>query len=354
MKELTMPMPFNGHIHLRDGEDLDEVIFAVWPFSEEVIMPNLIPPVLTGEDAQEYEKRIMVAFDGKNWNSLYRQTWKPLLAIQLTEETTPEVIKSAHDAGFRRAKVYPRHGTTNSQAGVVNYYKLLPALKTAESLDWTVMWHDEVPDPTHNIESRYRELAFMPIITMVSWEFPNLRQSIEHVGCGEMALMIEDMPDNICYTVTPHHLTITAIDVRGGKFLTDYHCMPCVKDPKDRAVLRRCVTKKGSKAFYGDDSAPHRRNAKYSPECCAGVFHTGQEGVSVVAQVFDEEDAFDRLETFLCTTGRRIHDVPERDLPRVKIVEKNWTVPESYGDFTPFMAGQELRFDVKSVDELSS
>ena len=59
---LTIPRPDDWHLHLRDGA----VLRAVLPetarhFARAIIMPNLVPPVVTGADARAYRDRILAA-----------------------------------------------------------------------------------------------------------------------------------------------------------------------------------------------------------------------------------------------------------------------------------------------------
>jgi dihydroorotase len=59
---LTITRPDDWHLHLRDGG----MLAAVTPdtathFGRALIMPNLVPPVVTGSDAAAYRDRIMAA-----------------------------------------------------------------------------------------------------------------------------------------------------------------------------------------------------------------------------------------------------------------------------------------------------
>ncbi|MGI9400167.1 MAG: dihydroorotase, partial [Rhizobiaceae bacterium] len=50
------------HLHLRDGEMLEAVAeHTAAHFGRGIIMPNLIPPVVTATQAKEYRQRIMAA-----------------------------------------------------------------------------------------------------------------------------------------------------------------------------------------------------------------------------------------------------------------------------------------------------
>jgi dihydroorotase len=86
----------------RDGE----VLKAVLPetarhFARAIVMPNLVPPVVTGRDAAEYRDRILSA---KPHGSKFR----PLMTLYLTEETEVRDLRAAAEIGLITAvKLYP-------------------------------------------------------------------------------------------------------------------------------------------------------------------------------------------------------------------------------------------------------
>ena len=58
-KEFIIRKPDDWHLHLRDGEMLASVIqHSAANFERAIIMPNLVPPVLTTDDAIAYRERI--------------------------------------------------------------------------------------------------------------------------------------------------------------------------------------------------------------------------------------------------------------------------------------------------------
>jgi dihydroorotase len=60
--EITIPKPDDWHLHLRDGAMLEGILpFSARHFARAIIMPNLVPPVVTSADAQAYRDRIMAA-----------------------------------------------------------------------------------------------------------------------------------------------------------------------------------------------------------------------------------------------------------------------------------------------------
>eukprot|EP00965_Chrysotila_dentata_P060541 2006599-Pleurochrysis_carterae.AAC.1 len=62
METLTLRRPDDFHHHLRDGAVLkDTAGAAAAQFARAIVMPNLVPPVTTLKDAQEYKGQILNA-----------------------------------------------------------------------------------------------------------------------------------------------------------------------------------------------------------------------------------------------------------------------------------------------------
>ncbi len=59
---ITIRRPDDWHLHLRDGAMLRAVLpETARHFARAIIMPNLVPPVVTGAQAAAYRDRIMAA-----------------------------------------------------------------------------------------------------------------------------------------------------------------------------------------------------------------------------------------------------------------------------------------------------
>ena len=58
---LTIRRPDDWHLHLRDGAMLAAVAPHSAGFGRAIIMPNLVPPVVTGAQAAAYRDRILAA-----------------------------------------------------------------------------------------------------------------------------------------------------------------------------------------------------------------------------------------------------------------------------------------------------
>jgi len=62
MTSLTIARPDDWHLHLRDGAMMQAVLpHTAQHFARAIIMPNLVPPVVTGAQAMAYRDRIMAA-----------------------------------------------------------------------------------------------------------------------------------------------------------------------------------------------------------------------------------------------------------------------------------------------------
>ena len=59
IQRLTLRRPDDMHLHLRDGVMLQAVLpETLRHFARAVVMPNLVPPVVTFADARAYHDRI--------------------------------------------------------------------------------------------------------------------------------------------------------------------------------------------------------------------------------------------------------------------------------------------------------
>ena len=127
---ITIRRPDDWHLHLRDGAMLRAVLpETTRHFARAIIMPNLVPPVVTGAQAVAYRQRILDALPQGS-------DFAPLMTLYLTEETDPHDVAAAHASGLVHAvKLYPAGATTNSASGVANFDKVRPVLECMEKID---------------------------------------------------------------------------------------------------------------------------------------------------------------------------------------------------------------------------
>jgi dihydroorotase len=99
-----------------------------------------------------------------------------------------------------------------------------------------------------------------------------------------------------------------------------------VKREDHRLAVRKAATSGSPKVFLGTDSAPHAVEAKESGCGCAGIFNA-PFALESYAQVFEEEGALDKLETFASLNGPKHYRMPPNE--ETIILEKtSWTAPE--------------------------
>lgn len=119
-------------------------------------------------------------------------------------------------------------------------------------------------------------------------------------------------------------------------------CKPIAKTPMDREDLQFAATNGDHKFFFGSDSAPHALGAKECSGGCAGCF-TAPHAIELLAEVFDKRGAISKLEPFTSEFGARFYGLPLNE-GQITLEQKEWTVPDSYAEVVPFMAGQTLHW----------
>jgi dihydroorotase len=130
-----------------------------------------------------------------------------------------------------------------------------------------------------------------------------------------------------------------------GGFISPHNfCKPIAKRSEDRRALLEAATSGSPKFFYGGDSAPHLKENKECSHGCAGVFNA-PVALCLLAQVFEEQGALNKLENFVSTFGADFYGLPyNTDI--IQLQKKDWIVPNEYNGIVPFMAGQTLRWQI--------
>lgn len=296
MTTLTIKRPDDWHLHLRDGEMLKGVIeHSARDFARAIIMPNLVPPVVTTQDASAYRERIMNALpDGMNFT--------PLMTLYLTENTDPKDVEAGHASGLITAlKLYPAGATTNSDSGVTNFENVIPTLEKMAEIGMPLCVHGEVTSAEIDIfdrEAVFIETVLDPLRNRV----PELRVVMEHVTTRQGVDYARSGGDNLGATITTHHLIINRNAILAGGIRPHYYCLPVAKREEHRLALREAATSGDRTFFLGTDSAPHIDPLKLQACGCAGCF-TAINTMSCLAHVFEEEGALDKLENFASLNG---------------------------------------------------
>ena len=331
---LTIRRPDDWHVHLRDGEMLERVApYTARQFAKAIVMPNLAPPVTTAAAAVAYRDRIMAALpEGADFT--------PLMTCYLTDDIDPDELARGHAEGvFTAAKLYPAGATTNSASGVTEIRHIRPALERMQAIGMQLLVHCEVTDPEVDVFDR--EAVFIErILAPLARELPGLKIVLEHITTADAAAFVDGAGPNVAATITPHHLMINRNALFEGGLRPHVYCLPVAKRERHRLAVRKAATSGSPKFFLGTDSAPHSVEAKQSSCGCAGIFNA-PFALEAYAQVFEEEDALDKLEAFAAEHGPRFYRLPLNE-GQVTLERAPVDVPTTIGDVVPFLAGQTL------------
>ncbi|WP_416882368.1 dihydroorotase [Marivita sp.] len=303
---LTIRTPDDWHLHLRDGA----MLRAVAPetarhFARAIIMPNLVPPVVTGAEAAAYRERILAALpEGSGFT--------PLMTLYLTEATDPDDLARAHADGLITAvKLYPAGATTNSSSGVTNFDKVRPVLEKMAEIGCPLCVHGEVVNSEIDIFDR--EAVFIErVLDPIRRATPGLRVVMEHITTMQGVEYASEGGPDLGATITTHHLVINRNHILAGGIKPHYYCLPVAKREEHRLALRRAATSGDPTFFLGTDSAPHTDANKLLPCGCAGCF-TATNTLSILAEVFEEDGALDRLEAFTSLNGPGFYGLRPND-----------------------------------------
>ena len=302
-RTLTLPRPDDWHLHLRDGAVLEAVCAeSARHFGRAIIMPNLEPPVVTGAQAAAYRERILAARpEGSGFT--------PLMTLYLTEQTDPAEVVQAHADGIVTAvKLYPAGATTNSASGVRDMDRVRGVLEAMAEAGIPLCAHGEVTDP--DIDIFDREAVFIErVLEPLRRATPGLRVILEHITTRDGVNYVMASDGDLAGTITAHHLVINRNDILVGGIRPHYYCLPVAKREAHRQALRRAATSGDSRFFLGTDSAPHVDALKESACGCAGCF-TATNSLSILAHVFEDEGALDRLEGFAARHGAGFYGLP--------------------------------------------
>lgn len=335
IQKLTIRRPDDWHLHLRDGELMRGVLpESLRHFSRALVMPNLIPPVVTADDANRYRRRLENALPDES-------DFRFLMTLYLTETTDPLDVVSAYSDGVVSAvKLYPAGATTNSESGVRDIARVMPVLEAMASAGCPLCVHGEVTD--HDVDIFDREAVFIEsVLEPLRRALPELRVILEHVTTRDGVDYVISGGDRIAATITAHHLLINRNHILAGGIRPHYYCLPVAKREAHRISLIKAATGGNPRFFFGTDSAPHRTADKESSCGCAGIF-TARNALSCVAQVFDNHDSLDRLEAFVSLNGAGFYRAPVNS-PTITLTRRQ--VPTEFPSVIETPVGSVTVFD---------
>ncbi len=346
---ISIGLPDDWHLHLRDGEALRAVVAAsAAAFGRAIVMPNLRPPVVTVAQALEYRGRIEAALaDALAQGELDARAaagFRPLMTLYLTDLTNPDEIRRGVETGVIAAvKLYPAGATTNSDAGVTDMARVAPVLATMERLGLPLLVHGEVADPAVDVFDRERvfiEREMEPLRRA----FPALRVVFEHVTTAEAVQYVRDADGPLAATITPQHLLYNRNAIFTGGLRPHWYCLPVLKRERHRLALVEAATSGNPRFFLGTDSAPHAARLKEHAGGCAGCY-TAHAAIELYATAFDAAGALDQLEGFASFHGPDFYGLP-RNSDSVTLKRERWTPPVSVpfgeAELKPLAGGEPL------------
>lgn len=339
---LTITRPDDWHVHLRDGEVLANTVKDISRyFGRAIVMPNLVPPVTNVALATSYYERIMASSPSDHF--------KPLMVLYLTDNTTEQDIEEAKASGLvYAAKLYPAGATTNSSSGVTDVANLKDVFAAMQRVEMPLLIHGEVT--TDDIDIFDREQVFIDtILQPLVASYPDLKVVLEHITTKNAVDFVKSASNNVAATITVHHLLFNRNHMLVGGIRPHYFCLPILKRNIHQQALIEAATSGDAKFFLGTDSAPHAKHAKESSCGCAGSY-TAHAAIELYAEVFEQENALDKLEAFASLNGPNFYQLPVNE-DKITLVKNEWSVPAtlSFGDdvVVPIRADETIAWTVK-------
>lgn len=341
---LTLTRPDDWHLHVRDGDVLQNVVpHTARCFARAIIMPNLKPPVTTVQQALAYRDRILASLPKES-------SFNPLMTLYLTDNTQPTEIRTAVESPHVYAvKYYPAGATTNADSGVTDISHTYAVLEVMEELGLPLLIHGEVTDPAIDVfdrEAVFIETVLIPLLQ----RYPKLRVVLEHITTQQAVAFIQATQDNIAATITAHHLLMNRNAMFQGGIRPHHYCLPVLKRELHRQALVKAATSGIPKFFLGTDSAPHAQSAKESACGCAGIY-TAYTAMELYAEAFEQAGALDKLEGFSSFFGADFYGLP-RNKDTITLSKQEWTIPQTlvFADETliPLRAGESVSWKLNN------
>ncbi|NQY88746.1 MAG: dihydroorotase [Colwellia sp.] len=338
MSTITIARPDDWHVHLRDGEVLKNTVADISRyFGRAIVMPNLVPPVTNAQLAKNYYDRIMAASPSKHF--------QPLMVLYLTDNTSAQDIIEAKDSGIvYAAKLYPAGATTNSSSGVTDVANLKEVFVAMQNVGMPLLIHGEVT--TDDIDIFDREQVFIDtILAPLVANYPDLKVVLEHITTKNAVDFVQSAGNNVAATITAHHLLFNRNHMLVGGIRPHYFCLPILKRNIHQQALIAAATSGNAKFFLGTDSAPHAQHAKESSCGCAGSY-TAHAAIELYAEVFEQENALDKLEAFASLNGPAFYQLPVAE-DKITLVKKTWQVPATLS------FGNDVVVPIRSDDSIA-
>lgn len=334
---LSLQSPLDMHLHLREQDMLRTVApLTAKSFAAAVVMPNLLQPVNSLDKVRAYCSAIKGAISTACGDVVFT----PWMTLFFRNYSRAELIAARPE--IIGVKLYPAGITTQSEAGVRDFDAIAATVALLEELDIPLLVHGENSGFVMD-----REAEFLQVYADLIRNFPRLRLVMEHISTAA-ALEFLDKHEQMAATVTLHHLMLTLDDVAGGLLQPHLFCKPIAKTPRDRDALCQAVLAGHPRLIFGSDSAPHPRHAKECCGCAAGIF-SAPVALPMLAQIFDQAGRLEALQAFVRDNALRFYGITPPD-KTVCLQRKPWRVPENYGPVRPFLAGEELQWQLVDAE----
>ena len=340
MDTITLIKPDDFHLHLRDGAEMASVVHdSARRFARAVIMPNLVPPIVSVEQALDYRRRILAHLPQD-------PGFNPLMTLYLTDDTgRDEVDRVAENEQVCAFKYYPAGATTNSASGVTAIGKVMPLLEYMAQRDVPLLVHGEVTDA--GVDVFDREKVFIDqVLSPLAEDIGTLRIVFEHVTTRDAVQFVTGASAKVAATITPHHLMLNRNAMLSGGINPHHYCLPVLKREIHRQALVDAATSGSPKFFLGTDSAPHPVRSKEKPPCCAGIYNACA-AIESYASVFDSMDSLDTLENFASRNGARFYGLP-LNTHTITMRRERWRIPDTISFagnmLVPFRAGESCQW----------
>ena len=333
MAEIKIRKPNDFHHHLRDGDFLSLTVPHCFSnFKNVIIMPNLIPPITTVNQAINYRKRIL------NENKIYDAN--PLMTIYFHKDLDSKELKLIKDNPHIYAiKYYPKNATTNSSFGITDIKEVFHILKIMEEFNIPLLIHGE--SIKFNVDIFDKEKIFIEEeLILIIEKFPKLRIVLEHITT-EVAVNFV-LKYNIHATITPHHLLLDRNDIFKNGINPHLYCLPILKRNSDKEALIKAAISGKANFFLGTDNAPHIENNKLSCCGCAGIFNS-PVAVELITQIFAHNNALHNLEKFISTNGCDFYKL-EYNTEYIILKNEKWKVPSKYKNIVPLYSNKIINW----------
>lgn len=344
---LTIIKPDDWHLHLRDNVILRSVLpHTITQFGRAIIMPNLINPIVTTNQAIAYRNRIIRFVPLKS-------KFNPLMTLYLTHHTSQKEILKAKDSGLIYGfKFYPAHATTNSKFGITDLFKCYKSLDLLQKIGMPLLVHGEVTDLSVDVFDR--EAVFIErFMHRLRQDMPALKIIFEHITTKDAVDYVMNAHEPIAATITAHHLLYNRNDMLIEKIQPHYYCAPILKREKHRQALLNAAISGNKRFFLGTDSAPHLKKLKENSFGCAGCY-TSFHALELYITAFDNAGAIDKFEKFASFNGPDFYGLP-RNFDKITLYRKTWIIPTELkiGPITliPLSSGKSIHWKFDECSE---